>query len=149
MTAPAELDGFIRHGGRLAAARAAFPHAPQPWLDLSTGVNPRPYPAPRASRTERARLPDPEALRASERKQAFARLRIDRIFHRLEGVELVIARGVAHPIAVVLVLQPDEVVAERVVDRRDDLELAFGAAHRRAQPFGAFRRSGMPVRVAR
>ncbi|HKR89256.1 MAG TPA: aminotransferase class I/II-fold pyridoxal phosphate-dependent enzyme [Phenylobacterium sp.] len=66
MTTSAELDGFIRHGGRLAAAQAAFPQAPQPWLDLSTGINPRPYPAPRASRAERARLPDPEALQFLE-----------------------------------------------------------------------------------
>jgi cobalamin biosynthetic protein CobC len=72
MPALAGLDGFIRHGGRLAAARAAFPNAPQPWLDLSTGVNPRPYPAPRASRAERARLPDPEALAALEATAARA-----------------------------------------------------------------------------
>ena len=32
------------HGGDLAAARALFPYAPEPWLDLSTGINPRPYP---------------------------------------------------------------------------------------------------------
>ena len=63
---PAVLDAFSRHGGRLAAARATFPGAPQPWLDLSTGINPRPYPAPRASRAEQARLPDPEALRSLE-----------------------------------------------------------------------------------
>lgn len=72
MAAPAELDDFIRHGGRLAAARAAFPGAPQPWIDLSTGINPRPYPAPRAPSTERARLPDPEALRALEMAAARA-----------------------------------------------------------------------------
>lgn len=72
MTPSAELDGFIRHGGRLAAARVGFPGAPQPWLDLSTGINPRPYPAARASRTERARLPDPQALRALEAAAARA-----------------------------------------------------------------------------
>jgi len=60
------LDTFSRHGGRLAAARVAFPAAPQTWLDLSTGINPRPYPAPRASLAERARLPDPQALQALE-----------------------------------------------------------------------------------
>ena len=42
MGAAAELAQFSRHGGRIAAARAAFPGAPEPWLDLSTGVNPRP-----------------------------------------------------------------------------------------------------------
>jgi len=54
------------HGGRLAAARARFAAAPEPWLDLSTGVSPWPYPAPRASATARARLPDPEETRALE-----------------------------------------------------------------------------------
>lgn len=72
MSGAAALDAFSRHGGRLAAAAAAFPAAPQPWIDLSTGVNPRPYPAPAASRTARARLPDPEALRALEAAAAAA-----------------------------------------------------------------------------
>jgi len=66
MGAAAELAQFSRHGGRIAAARAAFPGAPEPWLDLSTGVNPRPYPARGASRAARTRLPDPEALQALE-----------------------------------------------------------------------------------
>jgi cobalamin biosynthetic protein CobC len=66
MAQAAELDRFSRHGGRLDAARAVFPAAPAAWLDLSTGINPRPYPAPRASLAERARLPDPQALQALE-----------------------------------------------------------------------------------
>lgn len=56
------LEVFLRHGGRLAAARAAFPDAPAPWLDLSTGINPRPYPAPRAGAAAMRRLPDPEEV---------------------------------------------------------------------------------------
>jgi len=67
--APAEL---LRHGGRLAAAQAWFPAAPQPWLDLSTGINPRPYPAPRARAAARVRLPEPEALAALEAAAAAA-----------------------------------------------------------------------------
>jgi cobalamin biosynthetic protein CobC len=62
MATAAQLAVFRRHGGRLAAARAAFPDAPSPWLDLSTGINPRPYPAPRAARGDLGRLPDPERL---------------------------------------------------------------------------------------
>ena len=54
------MDGFTSHGGRLDAAMRAWPDAPTPWIDLSTGINPRPYPAPRASRAARARLPLPE-----------------------------------------------------------------------------------------
>lgn len=37
----ADLSYFHRHGGRLDAAKVAFPNAPAPWLDLSTGINPR------------------------------------------------------------------------------------------------------------
>lgn len=72
MDSAAALEAFSRHGGRLAAARAAFPAAPQPWLDLSTGINPRPYPARPAGREARARLPDPEALRGLEAAAAAA-----------------------------------------------------------------------------
>jgi cobalamin biosynthesis protein CobC len=50
--------GFAHHGGRLGAARAAYSHAPQPWIDLSTGINPRAYPAPRARGVVLNRLPD-------------------------------------------------------------------------------------------
>ena len=32
------------HGGALDRMRAAFPDAPDPWIDLSTGINPWPYP---------------------------------------------------------------------------------------------------------
>ncbi|MEO0548303.1 MAG: threonine-phosphate decarboxylase CobD [Pseudomonadota bacterium] len=31
------------HGGAIDAMRAAYPNAPQPWIDLSTGINPWPY----------------------------------------------------------------------------------------------------------
>src|SRR5215831_927135 len=36
----------LEHGGDLAAARRLFPDAPQPFIDLSTGINPHPYPLP-------------------------------------------------------------------------------------------------------
>ena len=61
---------FAGHGGRLQAARAAWPDAPSPWLDLSTGVNPQAYRAPRASRAARARLPDPAELAGLEARAA-------------------------------------------------------------------------------
>ena len=50
--------GFAHHGGRLGAARVAYAQAPQPWIDLSTGINPRSYPAPRARGVTLNRLPD-------------------------------------------------------------------------------------------
>ncbi|GIL38694.1 aminotransferase class I/II-fold pyridoxal phosphate-dependent enzyme [Roseiterribacter gracilis] len=56
------MNPFLRHGGNLDAARRAWPAAPEPWLDLSTGLNPHTYNAPRASDAQRARLPLREEL---------------------------------------------------------------------------------------
>jgi cobalamin biosynthetic protein CobC len=53
---------FAHHGGRLGVARSLYPNVPQPWIDLSTGINPRSYPAPRASQRSRNRLPEPTEL---------------------------------------------------------------------------------------
>ena len=69
MATPAALLG---HGGRLGAARTAWPDAPTPWLDLSTGINPRPYPVPALAPETWSRLPDPESVRALETAAATA-----------------------------------------------------------------------------
>ncbi|MBV8522947.1 MAG: threonine-phosphate decarboxylase [Acetobacteraceae bacterium] len=50
----------IAHGGRLSEARQLFPDAPEPWLDLSTGINPRPYSFAPIPVEYFTRLPDPE-----------------------------------------------------------------------------------------
>jgi cobalamin biosynthetic protein CobC len=50
------------HGGNLGAARRLFPDAPEPFIDLSTGINPHPYPVPQLSRDVFARLPEPAAI---------------------------------------------------------------------------------------
>ena len=63
-------SAFHRHGGRLSDARSAWPDAPQPWLDLSTGINPRAWRG--AVRHDRTRLPDPESLAALEATAARA-----------------------------------------------------------------------------
>ena len=52
----------LLHGGDLAAARRLFPDAPEPFLDLSTGINPNPYPLPVLPAEIFARLPDSAAL---------------------------------------------------------------------------------------
>jgi cobalamin biosynthetic protein CobC len=57
-------DEPLLHGGDLGAARRLFPGAPEPFLDLSTGINPKPYPVPRFSADLLARLPDPTAVAA-------------------------------------------------------------------------------------
>ncbi|PIB94644.1 threonine-phosphate decarboxylase [Caulobacter sp. FWC2] len=54
--------GAFRHGGRLREAMAAFPDAPRPWLDLSTGINPEPWSGQRAPADALRRLPDPLEL---------------------------------------------------------------------------------------
>ncbi len=52
------------HGGNLGAARLRFPDAPEPWIDLSTGINPWPYPLPQLSPELWHRLPETAALDA-------------------------------------------------------------------------------------
>jgi cobalamin biosynthetic protein CobC len=47
----------LAHGGDLDAARRLFPGAPAPFLDLSTGINPNPYPIPPLLPEIFARLP--------------------------------------------------------------------------------------------
>lgn len=66
------LLGGQEHGGRLAAARRRFPGAPEPFLDLSTGINPGPYPLPPLPMEAFARLPEPEAVALLEEVAAAA-----------------------------------------------------------------------------
>ena len=64
---PAPVEALALHGGQLSAARAAFPDAPEPWIDLSTGINPHAYPVGDLAVEVWRRLPDPAALAALER----------------------------------------------------------------------------------
>ncbi|WP_457150507.1 threonine-phosphate decarboxylase CobD [Mesorhizobium sp. P5_C1] len=53
------LDGAaVDHGGSLGRARALFPNAPQPFVDLSTGINPHSYPLFELPATTLSRLPE-------------------------------------------------------------------------------------------
>jgi cobalamin biosynthetic protein CobC len=52
----------ILHGGDVGAARLLFPGAPEPFIDLSTGINPYPYPIPHLSADLFTRLPPAAAL---------------------------------------------------------------------------------------
>ena len=47
----------VLHGGDLDAARQRFPSAPEPWIDLSTGINPQAYPLPKLCLDVWSRLP--------------------------------------------------------------------------------------------
>jgi len=51
----------LAHGGDLEEARRLFPGAPEPFIDLSTGINPYPYPLPALPPDAFARLPDAAA----------------------------------------------------------------------------------------
>lgn len=53
-----ETAGLV-HGGNLSGARLAFPGAPEPWIDLSTGINPHSYPHSPLPSTAFSRLPEP------------------------------------------------------------------------------------------
>ncbi len=56
------FGGPIQHGGNLARARALFPEAREPWIDLSTGINPHSYPYSPIPANAFSRLPEPDAL---------------------------------------------------------------------------------------
>ncbi|MGV8996127.1 MAG: threonine-phosphate decarboxylase CobD [Parvibaculaceae bacterium] len=53
---------MLAHGGRLNDARRLFPSAPEPFIDLSTGINPVAYPIPIFNAEVFSRLPEPEDL---------------------------------------------------------------------------------------
>lgn len=65
-------DEHVWHGGDLDEARRLFPDAPEPWIDLSTGINPAPYPLPDLGEAVFQRLPAPGDLAALEATAAAA-----------------------------------------------------------------------------
>ena len=61
-----DAERLLQHGGNLAAARRLFPGAPEPWIDLSTGINARPYPVGEISAASWRRLPEENATTTLE-----------------------------------------------------------------------------------
>jgi cobalamin biosynthetic protein CobC len=58
--------GGLEHGGRLRAAARRFGRPEGEWLDLSTGINPVPWPVPALTESAWARLPeDDDGLEAA------------------------------------------------------------------------------------
>jgi cobalamin biosynthesis protein CobC len=57
-------DTPVPHGGDVGEARRLFPGAVEPFIDLSTGINPHPYPLPDLPAEIFARLPEADALAA-------------------------------------------------------------------------------------
>ena len=71
-TATVKQGEPVLHGGDLGAVRRRFPQATEPWLDLSTGINPVAYPLGAIAAEAWSRLPsrgDEEALRAVAAKR--------------------------------------------------------------------------------
>jgi len=62
----------VWHGGDLDEARRLFPDAREPWIDLSTGINPIPYPMPALPSSSFERLPSPALHRDLEAAAAEA-----------------------------------------------------------------------------
>lgn len=52
----------IEHGGSVTRAARQFPDAPEPWIDLSTGINPHSYGYSPVPATAFSRLPEPSDL---------------------------------------------------------------------------------------
>jgi cobalamin biosynthetic protein CobC len=72
MSLPSGDEEPLLHGGDLDAARRLFPGAPEPFIDLSTGINPNPYPVPRFSAAQFASLPGSQSLRELAQAAALA-----------------------------------------------------------------------------
>lgn len=66
------LRSKIWHGGDLRQAERLFPNAPRPWIDLSTGINPVPYPIPPLPAEVFARLPSASEFAELEATAAVA-----------------------------------------------------------------------------
>lgn len=60
------LAAFADHGGRIGEARARYPNARAPWIDLSTGIAPWGYSIPEFRSECWTRLPEPDALAGLE-----------------------------------------------------------------------------------
>lgn len=62
---------MLEHGGNLQDAVRLFGRPREDWLDLSTGINPRPYPAPALAAGIWHRLPEPDAELAVAAQQFY------------------------------------------------------------------------------
>ncbi len=66
------MSDDLIHGGALDQIRTAFPSASEPWIDLSTGINPWPYPNITISEATLVQLPTQSAQEACREVMASA-----------------------------------------------------------------------------
>ena len=59
-------DIWTWHGGALEAAKRHFGAGAEPWIDLSTGINPKAWPGTAGLSIDWRRLPEPDSLRQLE-----------------------------------------------------------------------------------
>ena len=120
------------HGGGLDAARAAWGGAVEDWLDLSTGINPSPYPLPDLPARAWTALPDRDAEAAL--------LAAARAFWRVpDGAAILAAPGASALIARMPLVAPPG-AADVPGPTYNEHAAAFRAAGREIAPGG-------PVRV--
>ena len=60
------MSALTHHGGRVDQAALAYPHAPGPWLDLSTGINPDSWAPAEPVAVDLGRLPTSSELAGLE-----------------------------------------------------------------------------------
>jgi cobalamin biosynthetic protein CobC len=116
----------IAHGGRLIEARRAFPGALEPFIDLSTGINPHPYPLGPMGADLLTRLPEPEML--------------DRLQSAAAG-----AYGAPDPASVVAA--PGTQILISLLPRLLDLDVATILGPTYAEHEAAWSAAGKPVRT--
>ncbi|MEH6488539.1 threonine-phosphate decarboxylase CobD [Hyphomonas oceanitis] len=66
------MNDDLLHGGALDHMQTAYPNAPTPWVDLSTGINPWPYPVGDIPASSWQHLPTEAALQACRAAMARA-----------------------------------------------------------------------------
>ncbi|SDY62154.1 L-threonine O-3-phosphate decarboxylase [Jannaschia faecimaris] len=119
------------HGGGIDAARARWGGALDDWLDLSTGINPVPYPLPSITMRDWTALPDRDAQSAL--------LDAARAFWRVpDGAEILAVHGASALIARLPVIAPPGPV-DIPAPTYNEYAAAFRAAGRDIGPGGATR----------
>jgi cobalamin biosynthetic protein CobC len=97
------FERLFEHGGDINSAAEAFPDAPQPWIDLSTGINPVAYPAPDIPLARWTRLPSPAVV--------FALQEVAAARYGARADEVVVAPGTQALIQVLPRVRPQSRVA--------------------------------------
>lgn len=119
------------HGGGLDAARARWGGAAEDWLDLSTGINPVPYPLPDFTSRDWAALPDTAAQTAlTDAARAFWQVP--------DGADILAAPGASALIARMPLIAPPGPV-DIPTPTYNEHAAAFRAAGRKISPRGRTR----------